>query len=309
MRDQRPRRRTDRFDQVDLREKLARIDLAHGRQRRDDLLHGEKPLARRLHAFRRGTGSSSRRLRERRQKSAQLARQATGKAHETRQLLGRATERRRRERRRRRRIFSVREDLRELAGVRLALLARFVQLLQERVAFVLLGDAFGRKNQRFGAAIELVTTAVTDRHAREPRALGVRRRRAVGAEDHGETNLVAFAFQRDLRACARAVTDEDVEHAAQLLLVAVHFGSAAGLDRHRSFRRDFPEHRRQIDATTTAPARRRDSWRASRAGAGRARMERGEHPHHVRRAHRAIARRALHRPALHRHHVLPTAAS
>ena len=62
--------------------------------------------------------------------------------------------------------------------------------------------------------------------------------------------------------------DEHLEHAAKLGLVAEDLRAAARLDRDARARRDFPEQRRQIDATAPAPRR----------AAG---VERGEHLHGV----------------------------
>ena len=157
----------------------------------------------------------------------------------------------------------------ELSGVRLPLLARLVELLAELRDVVAGLDALGGQRQDLGPAFELVATAVAHGHPREPGALGLGGRRAVGAQHDRDDDLVRLAPDRDGAAGAAAVAEHDVEHPAQLGLVAEDLGAAPGLDRHARLGGDLPEQRRQVDAASPA------------ADADRARVQAREHAHRV----------------------------
>jgi hypothetical protein len=156
----------------------------------------------------------------------------------------------------------------KLPGVRFALGPGLVELLAQRGAFLVV--VVGRQDQYFHAALEFVAAAVAGGHAAQPGALGLHGGRGVGAQDDAHANVLAIATNGDGRAHAAAVPHQDVQHAAQLRLVAKHLGSSAGLDLHPRLGGDLPEQRGQVE---TAAAR-------VRPGQGLG-VQRREHLHHV----------------------------
>jgi hypothetical protein len=120
-------------------------------------------------------------------------------------------------------------------------------------------------------SIELEATAVARGHAREPAALGLERRRLIGAEVHADVHLVAGAADGHLRRAARvggigALPDEHEQHPPELGLVAEDRRALAHLDLHAGLGRDLPEQRGHVDLAAS-PARHRVA------------VQRGQHAH------------------------------
>ena len=177
---------------------------------------------------------------DRRQDGAQRGRDPAGEARQRPVTLGGGARHRRRGRLGDR-LLAGRPHRRELARVGLPLLSRLVELLLELGDVVARLDALGGQRHDLHAALELVTTAVADGHAREPRPLGLGARGALRAEHHAEDDLVALALDGHGAAGPAPVPEHDVEHPAQLGLVAEDLGSAARLDRDARLGGDLPE--------------------------------------------------------------------
>jgi hypothetical protein len=145
-----------------------------------------------------------------------------------------------------------REDGGELARVRLSLRLRGGELLLEALELAALHVDVGREDERLGGPVELDPAAVPDGHAREPGALGFEGGGFVAAESDGDGDVVALAADGDVRRAARArgraaLSDEDLEDAAQLGLVAEDGGAFAHLDLDARFGRDLPDEGGEVD--------------------------------------------------------------
>ena len=243
-------RRSHRVARVDRRELLVRVQIAEARERPEPCRdHRRAALKRRI----------GDRLAEGDDLGAEVGSELAREAEERNEAVVRLVAERRGRRHRR---VGPREHRGELAGVRLSLLLRRGELAAETVHLLLLFVRVAGQLEHELARAELDLAAVTGGHPVQPCVFHPRGHARVGAERNGHADDVTRAAH--VREGARlgrpargrhAHAHEDLEHAAELDLVAEHLRPAPRRDVDARSGREIEEQRGEIDPS--APTVRR----------------------------------------------------